>query len=291
MKIELKGNKALVTGASSGIGRALAKSLARAGMGLAISGRRKDALDSLAKEIVDAGGEAPVVLTADLSQRGEAERLGARAIEALGRVDVLVNNAGVGIGGSQVVVADDDEARTLFETNYWSPLALTRALVPGMRHRNRGAIVNISSIGSVTPMPLAGHYSSSKAALSLATETLRMELRDTDLHVLHVLPGPVETGMLAEFKVVPGGEKVLASMPRGNVETLAKKIIRGLEKRTRAFVYPGSLAIVRHLPTIAVRATAIATRGVDVSDQRKLMGGSSGGELALKARAAFENRA
>jgi short-subunit dehydrogenase len=290
MKIELNGKKALVTGASSGIGRALAKALAKAGLTVAISARRKAALDTLAEEIVKDGGAAPVVLPADLSKRGEAQKLGERALDALGRVDVLVNNAGVGIGGTQLVVGDDDEARVLFETNYWSPLALTRALAPGMQHRNTGVIVNVSSIGSVTPMPLAGHYSSSKAALSLATETLRMELRDTDLHVLHVLPGPVDTGMLAEYGEVPGGAKLLASMPRGNVDTLAKKILRAIEKRTRAMVYPGSLAIVRHLPTVAQRATAVAARAIDVSDQRKLMGGSQGDPLAQKARAAFEGR-
>jgi len=288
MKIELFGKRALVTGASSGIGRALAKALARSNVWVAVSGRRKAALDSLADEIEKAGGTRPVVLPADLSKRGEAQLLGERAIEALGQVDLLVNNAGVGIGGSQVVVADDDAARDMFETNYWSALALTRALVPGMRARNLGAIVNVSSIGSVTPMPLAGHYSSSKAALSLATETLRMELRETDLHVLHVLPGPVDTGMLAEFSAVPGADKVMAGMPKGDVDTLAKKIIRGLETRKRAFVYPTMLSVVRHLPTVAVRLAARASRAVDVNDTRKLMGGSSGDLLAIEARKNFD---
>jgi short-subunit dehydrogenase len=288
MKIELFGKRALVTGASSGIGRALAKALARENVWVAVSGRRQAALDSLADEIERAGGTRPAVLPADLSKRGEAHRLGERAIEALGQVDLLVNNAGVGIGGSQVVVADDDVARELFETNYWSALALTRALVPGMRARNAGAIVNVSSIGSITPMPLAGHYSSSKAALSLATETLRLELRDTDLHVLHVLPGPVDTAMLAEFALVPGGDKVLAGMPKGDVDTLAQKIIRGLERRKRAFVYPTMLAAIRHLPTVFVRMAARAGRAVDVNDTRKLMGGSSGDVLAIEARKKFD---
>lgn len=291
MKIDLKDKKALITGASSGIGRALAKALAARGVTVAISARREESLESLAKEIADAGGLPAVVLPADLSQRGEAQRLGERALEALGRVDLLVNNAGVGLGGAQVVVGDDDEARTLFETNFWSALALTRVVVPGMRHRNQGAIVNVSSMGSITPMPLAGHYASSKAALALATETLRMELRDSALHVLHVIPGPVDTALLAEYRAAPGGEKVLAGMPRGNVDTLAQKIIRGVEKRQRALVYPGALALARHFPTMALRATGFVVRAIDVTDPRKVMGGSSGDPLLKEARAAFENRA
>lgn len=288
MKIDLNGKRVLVTGASSGIGRALSKALAEAGAKLAIAARRLGALEALADEIAQAGGARPVVLTADLSQRGEAEKLGARAIEALGAIDILVNNAGVGAGGTQVVMGDADEARALFETNYWAPLALTRALVPEMRKRGAGAVVNVASIGAVTPMPLAGHYSSSKAALSLATETLRLELRGSGVHVLHVLPGPVETAMLSEVELLPGGARLLSRMPRGNVETLARKIVRGLERGRRALVYPSSLAIARHLPTVAVRLSGAVMPNVD--DPRKLLGGSQGAPEARAARAAFEGR-
>jgi uncharacterized protein len=290
MKTSLSGKRALVTGASSGIGRALALALAKSGVELAISARRAQALTALADEIAAAGGKRPVVLTADLSLRGEAAELGQRAIAALGQVDILVNNAGVGVGGSQVNVADGDEARTLFETNYWSALALTTALVPGMRERGSGTIVNVSSIGSITPMPLAGHYSSSKAALSLATETLRLELRDTGVHVFLVLPGPVETAMLNEFRQVPGGDKVLAGMPRGTTDVLAKKIVRGIETQKRALVYPTILAIARHLPTLAVRVGGSVVKGVDVNDPRKVLGGSAGDATLREAREAYEKR-
>ncbi len=291
MKMQLFGKTALVTGASSGIGRALAKALAKAGVVLAISARRKQALDTLADEIEKAGGKRPIVLTADLSKRGEAQLLGERAAAALGRVDVLVNNAGVGIGGAQHVVGDDDMARELFETNYWAALALTRALVPAMRQRQFGAVVNVASIGAFAPMPLAGHYCSSKAALSLASETLRLELRGSGVHVFNVQPGPVDTGMLAEMGAVPGAEAFLARMPHGNVDVLAKKIVRGLERGQRALVYPGSLAAMRHLPTVAIRATAFATRSIDVNETRMLRGGSQGDALAIEARNAFERAA
>ncbi|MDB4970399.1 MAG: short-chain dehydrogenase [Myxococcales bacterium] len=291
MKLQLTGKTALVTGASSGIGRGLAKALAAEGVLLAVSARRAEPLASLADEIEKAGGARPVVLTADLSKRGQAANLAARATVALGRVDILVNNAGVGIGGAQHVVGDDAMARELFETNYWSALALIAALVPAMRTRGVGAVVNVASIGAVTPMPLAGHYSSSKAALSLCSETMRLELRGSGVNVFSVLPGPVDTGMLAEFGVVPGADKVLGKMPRGNVAELSRKVVRGLERGQRALVYPTALGFMRHLPTLANRISASVIDGlVDVDDARKLQGGSHGDPLALAARSAFEAR-
>jgi short-subunit dehydrogenase len=290
MRIDLKDKRVLLTGASSGIGRALAKELARAGAKLAVSARRVPSLESLADEIVREGGARPVVLPADLSVRGEATRLADRGSIELGPIDVLVNNAGVSVGGAQAIVGDGDIARAMFETNYWAPLALVQALVPGMKKRGFGVVVNVSSVGSVLSMPLAGHYSSSKAALALATETLRMELRKSGVHVLHVLPGPVDTGMLSEASLVPGGEKLIRTMPRGDVDTLAKKTRRALERGRMTLVYPGVLSIVRHLPTLAGVANRAAARVVDVSDERAVMGGSQGAEIVRAARESAEQR-
>lgn len=285
--MRLDGKKALITGASSGIGRALAKAMAKSGVQLAISARRKDALESLADEIELGGGKRPVVLTADLSVRGEARKLGERALEALGHVDLLINNAGVGLGGATAVVGDDDEARTLFETNYWSALALVKVLMPSIRSA-QGAVVNVASMAAVTPFPLTGHYASSKAAMQMMSETLRMELRGSGVQILAVMPGPVETGMLAEFNEVPGGAKVLSRMPKGNVETLARKIVRALERGKRTVVYPSSLGIVRHFPTVSLRMSSVVMNAIDTGDQRKLLGGSQGDGLARDARARFE---
>jgi short-subunit dehydrogenase len=287
--MNLNGKRGLVTGASSGIGRALAKALAKKGMKLAIAARRKEALASLADEIEKDGNTRPIVLVGDLSKRGGAVDLAERAVQALGGVDLLVNNAGLGIGGAQCVIGDDDMARELFETNYWSPLALTRALAPQMVERGDGAVVNVSSIASVTPFPLTGHYASSKAALSLASDTLRAELRGSGVDVLLVIPGPVETPMLAELKQLPGVP--LDKMPRGDVDTLATKIVRGLERKRRTLVYPGSLAITRVLPTLAAFFSERFGRSVDVSDKRAIKGGSAGDPIAVAARAAQETTA
>ncbi len=144
--MEMNGKTGLVTGASSGIGRELAKALARRGIRLAVSARRMERLEELAEEIAGKGLPKPIVLPADLSVRGAAKELARRAIEGLGRVDVLVNNAGTGVGGLQWVVGDRDEGRETFELNYWSPLAIVQELVPSMRERGTGAVVNVTSI-------------------------------------------------------------------------------------------------------------------------------------------------
>lgn len=286
MGMQLSGKRALVTGASSGIGRAIAVALAKEGVRLAIAARRVAALTSLADEIEKSGGVRPVVLAADLSKRGEAEDLARRATAALGGVDLLVNNAGLGIGGTQVVIGDGDLARELFETNYWTPLALTRALVPAMRARGDGAVVNVSSVASLTPFPLTGHYASSKAALSLASDVLRTELRGSGVSVLLVLPGPVETPMLAELKQLRGVP--LERMPRGDTATLARKVVSSLRKRRESLVYPGALSLARHLPTLAKWVAGYYGRQVDLSDERAVKGGSAGDPLAVTARNAFE---
>lgn len=287
--MRLDGKRALVTGASSGIGKAIAWELARRGMKLAIAARRVQSLEKLADEIARAGHTKPVVLAADLSKPGAAADLGQRAAQALGGVDVLVNNAGVGIGGAQAVVGDSQMARDLFETNYWAPLALTRALVPEMRARGEGAVVNVSSIASFAPFPLTGHYSSSKAALSLATEALRTELRSTGVRVLLVLPGPVETAMLEELREVRGVP--LDKMPRGNSPELAKLVARSLERDKKVLVYPRSLALGRHLPTLAAKLAGYYGRKVDVDDPRAIQGGSAGDPLTRAARNRYDEAA
>lgn len=287
MGLKLNGKKVLVTGASSGIGWATARALGKKGAVLAISGRRAEALEKLTRQIVADGGVQPIVLVADLSEPGEAAKLGQRATAALGGVDVLVNNAGVGMAASQWVGGDRPEARALFETNYWSALALIRELVPAMRERRTGSVVNVSSVGAILPFVLTGHYGSSKAALVIASDALRMELRGSGVDVLSVLPGPVETAMLAEAKAIEGIDHALTFTKPGNTETLAALIVRAIERGDREIVYPRPLWAVRYFPTFGRWAAALIMRKMNGSDPRLVTGGSHGGKEALTAREAF----
>lgn len=267
----VEGRRALVTGASSGIGRAVALALADAGASLVLVARRQGALEAVATEIELRGHARPQVLVADLSQRGVAQLVAEQAHAHGGRVDILVNNAGAGIAGTQLAVADDDDARALFETNYWSPLALARGLFGDAPPTHAFAIVNVSSLIAGFPVATAGHYSSSKSALALATEALRLELVGRPAHVLHVIPGPVETPMLEDLRSVRGAAKVVERLPRAQPEQLAAGILVALEKRQGTLVMPRSLDFVRHLPTLMLalgRARARPLRGVRPEELR-----------------------
>ena len=249
MNMILQDKRALITGASVGIGRAIARALAERGVTMAIAARRTAALEELAGEMAGAGHERPVVLATDLTKRGAAADLATRAAAELGQIDILINNAGASAVGSQWDMGDGDAARELFELNYWSPMALIQALVPPMRRRRDGAVVNVTSLSGVTPWVCTGHYSSTKAALSLASETLRLELKGSGVHVLEVIAGPIETALLAWVRRdVPGASAAMAWGPRGKADKLARLVVQGLERRRKTLVYPRSLGLTPFLP-------------------------------------------
>lgn len=247
--MNLAGKTALITGATSGIGNATARALAAEGVALAVSGRRGDALHALTESIAGTFGTRPVPLPADLAQRGAAGALATQALEALGRVDILVNAAGNFEPGTQWTIGDGEVARALLETNYWSPMALIQALVPQMRARRTGAVVNMSSLSTVTPLPLLGHYASAKAALASATTVLRMELRRSGVHVLLVFLGSVDTPLHAKASRLYGA--VLRWMPLGEAERAARVIVTALRRGNRTVSYPRGAAIVRLFPAIS----------------------------------------
>ena len=296
--MNLDGKTALVTGASSGIGRELAGALGARGLQLAVSARRVERLEELAEEIATAGGPKPAVLPADLSVRGAAKELAGRTVGALGRVDIVVNNGGSGVGGLQWVVGDRDEGRETFELNYWSPLALIQELVPAMRERASGAVVNVTSIAQVLTWGGLGHYNSSKAALALATETLRMELHGSGIDVLEVVAGPVATGMQGEARLVPGLEQALKRAPLGDPATLARLTIRALERGKKRLVYPRGVAVAYDFPFLArgyaARAAARYMERMGAEEEALLSsvvrGGSTGDPMAQAARETWERR-
>jgi len=249
MKMVLEGKRALITGASVGIGRDLAKALAGRGVAVAVAARRIGALEELAAEIVAAGHPRPAVLAVDLGKRGAAADLAARAAAALGAIDILINNAGANVLGSQFGAGDSDAMRELFELNYWSPLALIQALVPAMRQRKDGAVVNVTSLAGIAPWVFTGHYSSTKAALSLASETLRLELNGSGVHVLELMAGPTETALLAGARQnVPGAGRAMALGPTGTTEELSRLVIRALERRRKTLIYPRTLRLTPVFP-------------------------------------------
>ena len=286
----MKDQRILLTGASSGVGLVLSRQLARRGAVLGLAARSQDRLERLATEIVKAGGAQPTVLPVDLGRPGQAAQLADRALDELGTVDVLLNNAGVSFHGQQWVAGDCDEARELFETNYWSPLALIRKLVPAMRERGSGAVVNVTSMVQVSPFPGLGHYSSWKAALGLATETLRMELRKSGVRVIEVPFGVLDTPGSFENRNLPGAARWLDSGPVGSAETAARRVIAALEGGRERVIYPRRVAIGYTFPGLARQFARRLGRHADPEYREIRRTGSRGDESQRAAREEWERR-
>jgi len=284
----LERSNVLLTGASSGIGRALARELVGRTGRLAITARREIRLEDMADELEAGHGTRPVVLVADLAQPGAGTELAERAREAMGGVDVLINNAGSAIQGMQWAAGDGTAARELFETNVWSPLALTAALVPAMRARGEGAIVNVTSLLQVSPFPSFGHTSASKAALALATQTLELELTGSGVHVLEAVLGPVDTPGAFESRLMPGGKQWLHATGLATAEGAARHIVKALEHERRRVVYPRRLSPTYALPVIGRRFARWFTRYADPNDLSVRRGGSAGDLECRAMRARWE---
>jgi short-subunit dehydrogenase len=187
------GRKAIVTGASSGIGEAAARRLAEAGFETVLIARRGDRLEAITKEIETAGGRATAIV-ADLADADETSKAFRRAVEVLGRVDVLVNNAGFSPGAAIEQMTRDD-IRNIFDVNLFSALQLTGAVTPLMRDQGGGRIINIGSLAGSIPAPLAIPYATSKVALHAASDALRLELAPWNIDVSLVIPGFVDTAV------------------------------------------------------------------------------------------------
>jgi short-subunit dehydrogenase len=266
----LAGTTVLLTGASGEIGSEAARRLAKGGAKLAISGRNEGRLKALAIEIETAGAEAPAVLTADLGRRGSAQKLAEQAIEALGTVDALINNAGVTMQGLIWVSGDGDAAREVFETNLWSPFALTHALAPAMVERGRGAIVNVSSMAGLSPIPRLGVYGASRAALAMATEAMELELTPRGVRVVEVVFGPIDTPTANENRV---GGMTMNKRAMGQLGPAADTIVSAVAGDEHGIVfYPHMMKLGTLFPPLMRRISRAQAGKTDVHDTTVLLG-------------------
>jgi NAD(P)-dependent dehydrogenase (short-subunit alcohol dehydrogenase family) len=182
----------LVTGATSGIGRHAALYLAERGFHVFASGRKSDALASLASEAVPVGLLTPLRLDVTDPESIAAAVATIDEVTAGQGVDVLVNNAGYGDIAPLEMVSDAD-LRANYETNVFGLMAVTRAFLPAMRRRGKGRIINISSLGGLVTLPLFGAYNSTKYAVESLSDALRIELRPFGIEVALIEPGPIRT--------------------------------------------------------------------------------------------------
>lgn len=189
---DLKGRVAIVTGASRGIGQAIAERFAEAGAQVVLSSRKQDGLDPVAASIEAKGGSALAVV----AHNGEKDALQAlvkTTVDTFGRVDILVNNAATNPHFGTMLQAEDSLWQKTMEVNIMGNVWLTQAVVPHMRQNGGGKIINVASINGLKPGRMQGIYSMTKAAVISLTQTLAMELGSDNIQVNAIAPGLVKT--------------------------------------------------------------------------------------------------
>jgi uncharacterized protein len=240
---------ALITGASSGIGAAIADSLARRGHGLTLVARREDRLTELASELHERHGVRVGVVACDLADAGQRDQLAAK-VEELGLdVEVLVNNAGFGYAGT-FVDGDRERQVEMVRVNCEAVVDLSGRYLPAMVQRGRGAAINVASMAAFQPLPGSTTYAATKAFVLNFTEALHQELKGTGVTATAVCPGPVRT----EFMDAAGIERA-ESTPDCiwmSAEDVAEEAVKATEAGKRAVVpgrlnYAGSV-LGRHSP-------------------------------------------
>ena len=219
----------IVTGASAGIGRETALAFAREGAHVVLAARREERLLELAALCEELGGRALVVRT-NVGKAEDVEAMVRVAMEAFGRVDVLVNNAGFGFSGT-VEETTEADMRELMDVNYFGAFNAIRAVLPHMRARRRGHIVNVSSVVGKLAFPYHGAYSATKFALVGLTESLRGELTGSGITATVVLPGSTRTEFF-EAQRTNDGHVSAPTGPQQDADVVARAIVRSVRKPT-----------------------------------------------------------
>jgi len=207
----LKGKKALVTGATGGLGAEIARALHRQGASVVLSGTRKEKLDALAKEL----GERAHVIPCDLSNPEETQQLISQAESALGGLDILVNNAGLTQDGLMLRMSDDQWGKVL-DVNLTSCFRLSREAIKGMMKQRSGRIINITSIVGVTGNAGQANYAASKAGLIGLSKSLAAEVATRGITVNCIAPGFIESPMTAVLNEKQR-ENILSAIPQGAI--------------------------------------------------------------------------
>jgi NADP-dependent 3-hydroxy acid dehydrogenase YdfG len=208
---KLDGQIAIVTGGGSGIGREAAKMLAAEGAHVVIAGRRRQPLDTVVAEIVKAGGKA-VARQADVAKHAEAVELARFTVATLGRVDVLVNNAGHSSKARSIRWVGKDEWDSVLDVNLNGVYALTQAVLPSMLERGGGTIVTVGSVAALRPGLIGGApYGAAKAAVRNLMGHVHTVLRDKGIRATVIMPAEVDTPIL-ENRPLPPDAKARATM-------------------------------------------------------------------------------
>ncbi|MGD0391895.1 MAG: SDR family oxidoreductase [Acidimicrobiales bacterium] len=236
MGIDLSGQRVLVTGASSGIGAGLAEEFARRGAVVGICARRQDRLDAVLERCRQHSPESRSWVT-DLSDPAAVDVLAAAALEELGGVDVLVNNAGIP-KRRHVSRLDPATVESVMNINFFSPVRLTLALLPHMLERHSGRIINISSVAATLSSPGESAYDASKAAVTAFSESMAVDLWQAGVKVLVVYPGLVDTELFS----LPDNDPVITAVEAVPVSELVNGVFDALDSGAVQVYVPGYFA-------------------------------------------------
>jgi len=230
---------AIVTGASSGIGRATAVALARKGYSLMLAARRAERLEQVAQECERAArgtGVRAIARVTDVSREEQVDALVAAAVGEFGRVDVMVNNAGAGTFG-RVDETSDEEMRWIFDVNYFGVFYGCKAVAPVMIGRHGGHIFNVSSVIGKRGTPFQGAYCATKFALVGLTDALRVEMRAHNVHVTCVCPALTATEFSERTRHGQHRSTIRRRLRRMSAETVGRRIANTVGRRKAELVF------------------------------------------------------
>jgi short-subunit dehydrogenase len=231
--MQIDGKVVLITGASEGIGAACAREFRKRGARVSLTARSEDKLK-------DVGGADSVITAGDITDPEVRRRAVDRTLERFGAIDILINNAGIGMYAPSWQ-APLDEAHAMFELNFFAPLAMIQLVIPAMRKSGGGMVVNIGSIAGKVTLPWFTLYSATKFALGSLTEGLRMELAGNGIRTMIVCPGYVKTGFQGHALVGRPPDRLLRGKKFAiTPEQCAEAVARGVERNARTVVTPAS---------------------------------------------------
>ena len=225
--MQLKDARVIVTGASSGIGRAIAIEFAQRGGRVALASRNRMELEDVAA-LINARGGTAVVIPTDVTAEGAVKQMADETIRQLGGIDILVNNAGRGMSAT---IGDglSADVRALFELNVLASAAAIRAVIPIMRAQRAGMIINISSMAGRVVVPRIGYYSASKFALTAIGDALRMEESHHGIKVMNVFPGTTAS-RFGENRLGAQGRQAHQVLPPVTAEKVARRVANAVER-------------------------------------------------------------
>jgi NADP-dependent 3-hydroxy acid dehydrogenase YdfG len=243
---------AIVTGASSGIGRATALALAEQGVWVALASRNGEALSALAEELKRQGRQV-IVIPTDVTQRKQVEALVEEVLAQWERVDILISNAGEYIRAPITDLDPADLQRSL-DVNFFGGVYCVKAVLPHMLAQKSGHIVFVTSMDGKIGLPPDAPYVSAKFALTGFCEVLRQEVRDSSISVTNVLPGRVDTVMIKDLKFAWISPKI-------SPESVAEAILNGIRKRKPIVIVPPQAKLLYYInvfaPTLSDRLSRL----------------------------------